>query len=162
MKQCIECKEIKKESDFHKRSLCKDGLNQRCKICITRYSRAWYHANPEKSRQYAINKNSYPEYERERYLKRRYSKYGLTKEIFDQIVITQDGKCAICKKVPQIGFRVDHDHSCCPKESSCGKCVRGLLCEKCNPALGSFDDDIEVLRAAILYLERYNQMIGVR
>ncbi|WP_396844353.1 endonuclease domain-containing protein [Mycobacterium intracellulare] len=32
--------------------------------------------------------------------------------------------------------------------------VRGALCSNCNLGLGNFQDDIEVLRKAIKYLER--------
>ena len=31
---------------------------------------------------------------------------------------------------------VDHDHGCCPGMLSCGKCVLGYLCWRCNSAEG--------------------------
>ena len=48
---------------------------------------------------------------------------------------------------------VDHDHDCCPGQSSCGKCIRGLLCLTCNRALGLLKDDPMRVRAAADYLE---------
>lgn len=42
----------------------------------------------------------------------------------------------------------------CPGKSSCGQCVRALLCHRCNLAIGGFSDNPDLLRAAISYLER--------
>jgi hypothetical protein len=66
--------------------------------------------------------------------------------------------CEICQtqKSDITEFYFDHDHSCCPNQKACGKCVRGLLCRHCNSLLGFAKDDIEILKAAISYLERYS------
>lgn len=42
--------------------------------------------------------------------------------------------CANPKCENVVGLQVDHDHSCCPGATSCGECVRGLLCRACNLA----------------------------
>jgi len=48
---------------------------------------------------------------------------------------------------------VDHDHTCCPGDKTCGKCVRGILCAKHNVGLGAFNDSVAELKKAIAYLE---------
>lgn len=63
-------------------------------------------------------------------------------------------QCEICG-LPLINPCIDHNHSCCPRQHSCGKCVRGLLCPKCNSGLGMYNDNIEILKNAIRYLEKY-------
>lgn len=77
--------------------------------------------------------------------------YGLTIETYNALAEAQGGKCAICEGPPcgrkgESGarFHVDHCHET-------GR-VRGLLCHRCNTALGSFRDDRELLRRALAYL----------
>ena len=69
----------------------------------------------------------------------------------------QKDSCAICgakeQPPPQKRLSVDHDHSCCPGDKVCGKCIRGLLCSSCNLGLGMFADDPERLRTAADYVE---------
>lgn len=72
----------------------------------------------------------------------RFTKYGLTEEAFRARLASQGGTCAMCHEPFKGDQRiyVDHDHACCPDEGrSCGKCVRGLLCLRCNAALGHIE-----------------------
>ena len=50
-------------------------------------------------------------------------------------------------------FCVDHDHTCCPKESSCGSCIRGFLCHACNAGIGYLKDDPQTIARALTYVE---------
>jgi hypothetical protein len=85
-----------------------------------------------------------------------YRKYGMTPEDYLRIEAEQNGVCKICEN-DNNGKRlmVDHDHSCCPGQSTCGKCVRGLLCKHCNWGLGNAKDSIELLEKMINYLKSY-------
>lgn len=75
--------------------------------------------------------------------------YGITLEIFNGMLLAQDYKCKICSvhfdTVGSMNTHIDHCHKT-------GK-VRGILCNRCNIALGYLHDDVEVLKAAIKYLE---------
>lgn len=70
--------------------------------------------------------------------------------------------CGICGVEPVGGaVHVDHDHGCCDFTASrtkptCGNCVRGILCRRCNMGLGLFRDNPEFLEAAAAYLRRDN------
>ena len=94
---------------------------------------------------------------REHYMRlmcRRHSdqakRYGLTVE---RLVAIQDMPCEICGSELSKPF-IDHDHSCCPGDTSCGDCVRGVLCQGCNLGLGAFRDDPARMTSAIQYLSR--------
>lgn len=71
----------------------------------------------------------------------------------------QAGRCAICRTDEPGGsgtWHIDHDHSCCPgRKASCGRCIRGLLCTRCNIGLGNLQDNPETIRAAADYVERF-------
>lgn len=93
------------------------------------------------------------------------SKYGLTVDQLKLLYVSQQGMCAICGGQPLGSHRylsVDHDHSCCPGVKSCGLCVRGLLCSKCNQGIGSLEDSPERLRKAADYLERTQALVQKR
>lgn len=60
-------------------------------------------------------------------------RYNIDAATYMRLLASQDGACAICGIKP--GSRrlaVDHDHKCCPGRRSCGACIRGLLCKRCN------------------------------
>jgi hypothetical protein len=61
-------------------------------------------------------------------------KYGLTPEIYQQMLLKQEGKCAICKDLLKKPC-IDHCHTT-------GK-VRGLLCNNCNFALGYIEKGLK-------------------
>jgi hypothetical protein len=74
----------------------------------------------------------------------RFKKYNISKEDFDLLLQNQKGLCGICNE-HLIDPQIDHDHTN-------GK-IRGLLCRKCNIALGLFKDNQEILKNAINYLK---------
>jgi hypothetical protein len=82
--------------------------------------------------------------------------------MYAEMLEEQGGVCKICKKSEVQRnvngdikmLAVDHDHACCPTPMrSCGKCVRGLTCARCNKILGMVNDDISLLAQSIIYLK---------
>jgi hypothetical protein len=85
-------------------------------------------------------------------LHRNASRFNLTKEKLAELYATN--QCSICGDPPIArNLSIDHDHSCCPGQRSCGACVRGLLCNPCNVGIGFLREDIENLKRAIAYLQ---------
>lgn len=87
---------------------------------------------------------------------RSVSRYGLTAATYEAMLVEQGYRCAICPASPgsEEVFHVDHDHACCPGPRSCGACIRGLLCSRCNLGLGCFRDDPDRLLRAASYVVR--------
>lgn len=84
--------------------------------------------------------------------------YRITLDEYRSLLDSQGGVCAIrgCGAAPEDDRRlpVDHDHSCCSK-GSCGHCVRGVLCTRCNTALGMVNDSQERLQGLLDYLDKW-------
>ena len=80
--------------------------------------------------------------------------YNITSEQYWAIYEAQGGKCAICRRATGAKRRlsVDHDHSCCSGPTSCGRCVRSLLCSTCNKMLGHIRDSTETAERILHYL----------
>lgn len=71
-------------------------------------------------------------------------KYGVTKEQYLLLLKKQDSKCAICLIKDKL--EIDHDHVT--------NKIRGLLCGRCNRAIGLFKDNPENTARATAYLEK--------
>lgn len=92
---------------------------------------------------------------RDAYLKQN---YGISTEQYEELLCASNGGCYICGKTKDKNggryLSVDHDHSCCQNRKSCGKCVRGVLCDTCNRAVGLLQDSPENAMAVALYIKK--------
>lgn len=124
-KRCTgPCGENKPLEAFSRRSKAKDGRQAWCKQCM-------------KERKQQLRT---PKQQRAHILKHR---YGLTVEQWDQMIIKQVGRCALCDD-PMRNPHVDHSHV--------SGIVRGLLCLHCNSMLG------RVERVSMIRIEAYLEL----
>ena len=131
-KRCPRCGEVKPLAEFHKNAHRADGVQQYCAPCTREFANNYY---AEKAHDLLISKT-----------------YGLERGEYAKMLATQGGVCAICREPETAVFRgrpkklaLDHDHA--------DGHVRALLCNKCNTILGRADDDLDLLRACIAYVE---------
>lgn len=87
---------------------------------------------------------------------KRAAKYGLTRIELTAKLESQSFRCAICNDPLRENWVVDHDHSCCPGQHTCGKCVREILCHGCNVGIGILGESVERMTSVINYLSRYS------
>lgn len=155
-KQCGKCKQFLSFQDFFKDNTKKCGLESTCKNCKKKKETTieWRTKYREYRKNYTKNlpliENNLTPMQKEQ-LK---SKYNLSIEEYFQMLENQEGVCAICRK-PETAvdkrkgsvkmLSVDHHHE--------SNRVRGLLCGKCNMAIGLLKEDIKILESAIEYLK---------
>lgn len=159
MKTCKKCKISKEVTNFNKDKREKDAQSPNCRECDREIRNAWGRTPSGQKHRRGI----------------KFKFYGIQLEKFNFLLEKQDGRCSICQREFSTLNRpvIDHDHTCCPstpvrdknqkgfastggRAKSCGKCVRGLLCTKCNTGLGMFEDNIQKLISAINYLQSYS------
>lgn len=150
-KKCTRCGVTKPRTEFYKASGKREGMvKPRCKACDSELARQWFAENKERSKE----------------TRHRWSlknTYGITHEDYQRLLDEQGGVCAVCgedepnehgRTGTKFRLAVDHCHDT-------GR-VRGLLCQKCNRAIGLLRDDSGLLRKAIDYLERGGSLEGER
>lgn len=133
-KPCTKCQRVLPVTQFHLVARTKSGSKprfaSRCKECAKEDHKI-RRQDPEQA------------------LRNSVKKYGLSLEEYREWVDAQDNRCAICDQLPS-GTRnnkrlhIDHD-------ARTGE-VRGLLCGKCNTALGLLNEDIVRFHMAMEYL----------
>jgi hypothetical protein len=116
LKRCTQCGELKSHNDFHRNRNKHDGLQVHCKQCNRAKGQAWRAAHPERVK--------------ERNAVYSITSHGITVEQYQVMLAAQGGACADCGEVKAL--EIDHDHECCDRIRSCGKCVRDLVCGSCN------------------------------
>ena len=173
-KICSACGEDKSLAEYGPQlSRGRKRLNARCRPCLAAYARVWRVAKPGRAQQIAEAKRARyaadPEVHRERarawhasdpdrtreYNLRR--KYGIGLEQYSAMLRSQGGCCAVCRSTDsgdrRFGvFAVDHDHAT--------GAIRGLLCARCNRALGHVQDDVDRLMALAAYLLQNTNVLG--
>jgi hypothetical protein len=129
---CSKCGQDKPTDLFSINRRDSRGYCYNCKACESDKAKEYYKANRDKRLEY-----------RRKYL------YGVNEEVYQDLLKQSGGVCEICKEECTSGraLAVDHCHN--------SQEVRGLLCTNCNTALGSFKDDIDLMKKAIEYLERF-------
>jgi len=131
-KKCSKCGEEKDRSCFGKHVNGRDGLMAECKPCHVARTTKKYKENGGYSTDW------------------RFKRHGISMDIFEEMLKSQGGGCAICGQFTN-AMCIDHNHSHCPGSYGCSKCFRGVLCSQCNMAIGILKEDVKLFEMAIIY-----------
>lgn len=137
VKQCSKCGDNRLLSEFPRGEKYKGGRRGVCKLCAKETYKAYYHRNPKVRTVIIAKSTAYREAnaEKDKISQRRFylkKTYGITLEQYDVMFEAQNGNCAICG-LPEINKRLSVDHNHTTNK------VRGLLCQQCNFAVGSYE-----------------------
>jgi len=130
MKTCSKCSVEKPLTEYWNSKTRKSGKCPQCKSCMREHKSRQEITPAERTRRYKLK-----------------SKFGITVEQYDQMVVAQGNQCKICRcelAANRKSWDIDHCHNT-------GK-VRGLLCNPCNQGLGMFKDNPDIIQSAINYL----------
>lgn len=168
-KICSSCRKVKSRSDFQKRSRSADGLMSACRVCCQTRNADYRHRNHELLRQRdrdrrAADPELFRSRQRDRYRadprkkldankawkqanpakmvemwrRGQLRRYGLSEADYAALLEANGPLCPICGQAPARGGKptplvVDHCHRT--------NKIRGLLCWRCNGALGIIGEE---------------------
>lgn len=173
-KKCQACRVIKPADEFRILTAngnrlricepCRTSETRLCKLCRIEKPRYMFAARkPRHAPDVNFTSSTCDDCARAKVkTKSRAEHHGITEEQYKAMVANQDNKCKTCgteftnEPRKRNSKSIDHDHQCCPGPTSCGKCVRAILCTNCNTGLGMMGDNIETLKAAVKMLEEWN------
>jgi hypothetical protein len=155
-KICRVCKEEKAYEDLAKRGKFKHAdiykTYNLCKKCDNKRrqdkrNRNWSPERKEQDRIRRLEKGrEYVKANPEKTRNYRLKKYGVTLNWLYQKIIDQEFKCTICEThIDEKSAVIDHCHD--------KNYVRGVICNKCNTAIGFFKNNTNSMKNAIKYLE---------
>ncbi len=78
--------------------------------------------------------------------------YGLELEYAENLLLSQNSECKICKTKISFERGVHRNSVACIDHCHNSNKVRGVLCHKCNAALGLFRESPEIVQNAYNYL----------
>lgn len=111
-------------------------------------AKSWARGNPAKRKASIRKWEEAPQNQakiRAKRLKDRFAKYGMTVREFNALLERQHERCAGCSTKIDLTAHVDHSHAT--------NKVRGLLCGRCNHALGHVKESAATLYQLAAYLE---------
>lgn len=150
-KVCRKCGVEKGVDEFYMRQGGR-RVHSECRVCFIAANKKYRkkHAEAYKAYQETYRAKHRDALNSKERIKRLMRVYGVDLIWVERQLVRQNGKCAICgftflfdgKPINQPN--IDHDHET--------GSIRGLLCHKCNKALGLFSDNPDLLFSAFKYL----------